>query len=73
MWLSVPLKEVAPSKPAQIQFKPDQDVWLLTLDQLEVQEVGRYKLEPGDLLFNRTNSTRLWPFFSNSANEGNRC
>lgn len=34
-WPMVPLREVAPPEPSRIQFQPDQEVWLLTLDQIE--------------------------------------
>jgi type I restriction enzyme S subunit len=34
-WRRFPLWKVAPPEPSKIQFKPDQDVWLLTLDQIE--------------------------------------
>ena len=33
----VPIKEVAPAAPANITWHPDEDVWLLNLDQIESQ------------------------------------
>ncbi|WP_081617217.1 restriction endonuclease subunit S [Thioalkalivibrio sulfidiphilus] len=34
-WLTAPLRKVAPPVPAQILFAPDDQVWLLSLDQIE--------------------------------------
>lgn len=34
-WLTAPLRKVAPAIPAQIAFAPDENVWQLSLDQIE--------------------------------------
>ena len=39
-WLTAPLRKVAPPKPAQLKFEPNQSVWLLSLDQIE-SETGQ--------------------------------
>lgn len=34
-WLSLPLKDVAPAQTADVRFAPNENVWQLTLDQIE--------------------------------------
>jgi type I restriction enzyme S subunit len=34
-WLDVPLRKVAPPQASDVHFKPDENVWHLTLDQIE--------------------------------------